>query len=203
MNEWTRFVTAACLVAASLFQIACKNTTDDAGAGGGGGATGGGAGGDPVVWDPSAIDPMCVPDELDGTRTAKAIFETEGTKPAVTVSFADGALTRFDGMACQPKSKEVPPEYPGCGLLFQCGPCSCQVDVPGIEGMNTWRVKCTDPDYQWDECAAYKYVDYEIGPWEAPSSTTSSGTTSTGSGCTGACCDCGFPFCDGPCLGCC
>lgn len=141
----------------------------------------------------------------------------ESPSSSVTAVFGDGSLLeRLDDGACT--LTNVGSE---CGDTladtYDCGECSFKVYLSQLyvegEWVNVgWAI--TPTSCAADGCADYCCTSDESGTvftslyWlpQAPTGATtasSASSSSTSGACSGPCCECGFPFCDGDCAGCC
>lgn len=145
----------------------------------------------------------------------------EASSSSVTAVFGDDSLLEsLDGSACT--LTDIGFE---CGEsladTYECGGCPFKVYLSELYYEGEWvtvgwavtPTSCTN-----EACAEYcctsdtgtNFNSLYWLPQTPPGATTSSSTSSTSSStsattgaCTGPCCECGFPFCDGNCAGCC
>lgn len=145
----------------------------------------------------------------------------ESPSSSVTAVFGDDSLLEsVDGQACT--LTEIGFE---CGEsladTYDCGGCPFEVYLSKLYVEGEWvtvgwaisPTSCVSEACADYCCTSESGTSFNSLYWlsqPAPGATTassasssSSSSSATSGGCTGACCECGFPFCDGDCAGCC
>lgn len=144
----------------SVFRSGDETTESDPDAGGsGGGGTGGAPASksctteeeDALIGDEQFTD--ACPTILNGPRTAparNAVFP--GDPDSVRVSFDQGALTTFEGVACRAASSGAKTsEFGSCEQYYVCGCCGFRLERSGsgaqIEQVPSFKGESCSPDF--------------------------------------------------------
>jgi len=147
----------------------------------------------------------------------------ESPSSSVTAVFGgDSLLESLDGSSCELASRGYE-----CGDAladtYDCGDCSFKVVLETVpyEGQTVvvgWAIEptscvsegCSDYCCTSESGTAYSSIYWlpQAAPGQTTASSSSSGTSASSSGSNSAasggnCAGCGYPFCDGECLGCC
>jgi hypothetical protein len=192
-------------VGCQVFGGGDETTDSDAAAGGsGGGGTGGNATSksctteeeDALIPDESFTD--ACPTVLDGPRTAPARNAVYPGEPdSVRVSFDQGALATFEGVACRAASSGAKTsEFGSCRQYFVCGCCGFQLERSGsgamIEAVPSFRGESCSPNFP-------EMTDYEV---REPPASGAGGQAGTGGTSSRSACDSCLSTCRGL-SGCC